>query len=96
MEINEVLQGTENALLIVRRDDLIEMAIAYADKINETKPEPTKTEEIEPPIPQSEAIRFLGKSRQTFHTWRKRGIVKAHIMGGRVYYFKSELLSAMK
>ena len=97
MEINDVLQGKDNALLIVRRDDLIEFATAYADRISESKPEPTKTEEIEPPIPQSEAIKFLGKSRQTFHTWRKKGIIKAHIMGRyRVYYFKSELLSGMK
>jgi hypothetical protein len=96
MEINSALQGTDNTLIIVRRDDLIEFAKTYAKKTNESKPEPEKGRQSETPISQPEAVKFLGKSRQTFHSWRKKGIVKAHILGGRVYYFKSELLSAMK
>jgi excisionase family DNA binding protein len=58
-------------------------------------PEPPK-EEIEAPISQAEAAKFLGTTRQTLYALRKRGIIKAHFLGGRVKYFKSELRSCMK
>jgi hypothetical protein len=95
MEINEVLQGKDNTLLIVRRDDLIEMAKAYASKVVDAKQEPQRAEP-EAPINQSEAVAFMGKSRQTFYSWRKKGIIRAHTIGGRIYFFKSELIAAMK
>jgi len=50
----------------------------------------------EQPISQPEAVKFLGKSRQTLTAWRKKGIIKAHTLGGRVYFLKSELLQALK
>ncbi len=49
----------------------------------------------EQPISQKDATEFLGKSRQTLIMWRRRGIIKAHILGGRVYFLKSELLAAL-
>lgn len=95
MEINDVLQGTENALIIVRRNDLLDFAETFAKKRNSEQPQP-QPDEPEAPISQNEAIKFLGKSRQCFYSWRKKGIVKAHILGGRVHYFRSELLAAMR
>jgi hypothetical protein len=55
---------------------------------------PTKSED-ERPISQPEAIEFLGKSRQTLVAWRKKGVIKAYRLGGRVYYKKSELLNSL-
>ena len=52
--------------------------------------------EVEQPISQPEAIKFLGKSRQTLISWRKKGVINAHVLGGRVYYLRSELLAALK
>lgn len=60
-----------------------------------SKPVPPD-KEVERPISQPEAVEFLGKSRQTLTAWRKKGIIKAHILGGRIYFLKSELLAAMK
>lgn len=60
---------------------------------------PNSTErprEVEKPISQPEAIEFLGKSRQTLVTWRKKGIITGHSLGGRIYYLKSELLMALR
>ncbi|MDP3446071.1 MAG: helix-turn-helix domain-containing protein [Ignavibacteria bacterium] len=57
---------------------------------------PEQTTEVEKPISQPEAIQFLGKSRQTLITWRKRGIITGHTLGGRVYFLKSELLQALQ
>jgi Helix-turn-helix domain len=52
--------------------------------------------QVEQPISQPDAVKFLGKSRQTLTAWRKKGIIKAHTLGGRVYFLKSELLQALK
>ena len=51
---------------------------------------------IEQPISQSEAVEFLGKSRQTIINWRKKGIINAYHLGGRIYFKPSELLSALQ
>ena len=66
-----------------------------AGKIPVTNPQTINTE-IEKPLTQPEAVEFLGKSRQTLTSWRKKGIIKAHVLGGRIYFLKSELLAAMK
>ena len=95
MEINEVLQMPSNTLVILKKDDLENFASACADRILAANLKGKVKEEAEKPIPQHEAIAFLGKSRQTFYSWRKKGIVKAHLIGGRIYYFKSELIAAM-
>jgi hypothetical protein len=50
----------------------------------------------EQPISQDEAIKFLGKSRQTLVSWRKKGIITGYLLGGRIYYKSSELVSALK
>lgn len=55
-----------------------------------------ETNEVEKPISQTEAILFLGKSRQTLIAWRKKGVINAYTLGGRVYFLKSELLKALK
>lgn len=96
MEINGVLQGSENALIIIRRNDLIDFATTYADRIlaRQTKA-PTKLE-TEKPISQQEAVAFLGKSRQTLIKWRKKGIIKGYCLGGRIYYKPSELVAALE
>jgi hypothetical protein len=60
-------------------------------------PQPVqKSDEPESPVPEREARAFLGKSRSGLYSLRKKGKIKAHILGGRVYYFKSELIAAMK
>lgn len=68
-------------------------------KINIQSPEASNY--IEPPMSDRQARQFMGGegkpiSRQTFYTWRRKGIIKAHIINGRTYYFKSELIKSMK
>lgn len=100
MVTSDILNGPDNALLILRRDDLIEFAKTYADQIQSKRPVKTpqpdsRQTNSEQPISQPEATRFLGKSRQTLIKWRKQGIIKGHTLGGRVYYLRSELLLAL-
>jgi hypothetical protein len=92
MDIMELENGT---LLICKKEDLAVFAESLMNKSRETAPIPEPDNSAEQPISQTEAIKFLGKSRQTFYSWRQKGVIKAHVLGGRVYYFKSELLAAM-
>ena len=48
------------------------------------------------PFSQEEAIRFFGKTRQTLATWRKRGIIQAYRIRGRIYYKPEELVNALE
>lgn len=95
MDVNKTLLGTENALIVARRDDLITFALTYADRVLAGQNKAIAKQESEKPISQPEAVIFLGKSRQTLIKWRKKGVIKGHTLGGRVYYLKSELLSAL-
>ena len=97
MDITEILQNSENALIVARRDDLIAFAATVANNVLKEQPKPTPPkQETEQPISQAEASIFLGKSRQTLISWRKKGLIKAYHLGGRVYYKTSELLKALK
>jgi len=93
IDISKLQSGT---FIIFKSEDVEVFAETFANKILASKKEPPKIQEIEQPIPQPEALRFMGKSRQTFSKWRKDGKIKGHKLGGRIFYFKSELLSAMK
>ena len=90
----DLSQLNSETLIICKAGDLQQFASMLVKQIPIIKSDPVQ--EIEKPIPQPEALEFLGKSRQTFSTWRRKGIIKAHVLGGRIYYLKSELLEAMK
>lgn len=51
---------------------------------------------VEQPISQAEAVIFLGKSRQSLINYRKKGVIQAYKLSGRIYYKPSELLSALQ
>ena len=95
MEITELLQN-ESALLVVRASDLQAFADSITAKLLTGQPVKPVKQETEKPFSQSEAIQFLGKSRQTLIKWRKRGIIQSYKLGGRIYYKPSELVSALE
>jgi hypothetical protein len=89
----DLTQLESNTLLIVRAEDLQH----FAESLSIQKTQIIqKTDESEQPVPQSEACKFLGKSRQTFTKWRRDGLITGHKLGGRIFFFKSELLQSMK
>ena len=87
--MNEVIVTTPDQLRAIIYD-----CLKTANLVS--KPILLSKQETERPISQVEAIAFLGKSRQTLNTWRRKGIISAHRLGGRIYFLKSELLEAMK
>lgn len=96
MKINEILEGTENALIIVERNDLIEFATTYAERMLIGQPRTPIKQDYEKPISQPEACIFLGKSRQTLNAWRKKHYITAYKLSGRIYYKPSELLDCLE
>jgi hypothetical protein len=76
--------------------DLREFAAMLLEGSKQGRPVAPAPPEQEQPISQTEAIAFMGKSRQTFYSWRRKGLIKAHVLGGQCYFFKSELLAALK
>lgn len=93
MNISEILQK-DDALVIVRSGDLKEFASVLADQFQARKNE----EKTEPkgPISQSEAMKLLNRSRQTMVKWRKKGILKGFLIGGRVYFEPEELAALQR
>lgn len=95
MDTNEILHRAGDTFLFVNRNDLLDFARAYANNVQAPQAKEIVSQEVERPISQKEAIKFLGKSRQTLISWRNKGIIEGHTLGGRVYYLKSELLAAL-
>jgi len=99
MNTDTILQEKSNVLIIGSEQDLQKFASFCAkqaiSELSAAQPQ-TQPDEPEKPLTPREAEKFLGKTRQTFYKWRKKGLIKPHILGGRLYYFKSELLAAMK
>ena len=80
-------------LVICKKEDLL----LFAESLINIKSEPEKKQdpEIEQPISMKEAVKYLGKSRQTLADWRRKGIIKGHTFSGKVYFLKSEILEAL-
>jgi hypothetical protein len=84
-----------NIQLVITTQDLQNFAMTLLSGISISEA-PALSNEPEQPISQEEAMRYLGKSRQTLASWRRKGFITAHVLGGRIYFLKSELLSALK
>lgn len=95
METPEILKR-ENTLLLVKSEDIKVLAEWMGQIILAGQPKPPLPLDEERPLSQSEAIKFLGKSRQTFYTWRKKGIIISYRLAGRIYYKKAELINALE
>ena len=92
MTLSKILQEeTREALFLVKGSDLL----AFAEDLIAQRTTPTPSDPDEP-ISQADAMELFGKSRQAFYTWRKKGLITAYSVGGRLYYKKSELLDALK
>ena len=93
----EIAALNSNTILLVKAEDLEQFAEEIASRIIAGQPAPQPARpQTEKPISQPEAVRFLGKSRQTLISWRRKGLIKAYQLGGRIYYKPSELVAALE
>jgi hypothetical protein len=95
MAINSILQGDPETLFIVRRGDFQEYTDNLIEKLKREFIKPVLID-ADQPITQAEAIKRWKKTRQTFVNWRKKGLITAYSIDGKIYYKPSELISAMK
>lgn len=104
-EITKVLrslEGGEGTLLISCKvenvSELARLCAAFSTKEDTRVVEQAvpQQEEAERPISQEEATAFLGLTRQGFYNLRRRGLVRSFKLGGRLFYYKSQLLSALQ
>lgn len=95
MNVTEVLQN-ENALIIVRSGDLKEFASVLVDQFHSSSEKTADTPESKKPVSQSEAMKQLNRSRQTIVKWRKKGILKGFLIGGRVYFEPEEIAALQR
>lgn len=86
----------ENTFILVKTGDLGEIAEIILQRLNRITPATPNPDQEEKPLTQEEAIKFLGKTRQTLSSWRRKGIIKAYRLGGRIYYKPSELIAALE
>lgn len=92
MNISEVLQN-DNVLIVARSGDLKEFFDLYKSNL---PAEPEKPAEPKGPISQSEAAKILKRSRQTLVKWRKKGILKGFLIGGRVFFRADDIASLQR
>jgi hypothetical protein len=95
MNMPDFLQK-ERTLYLLQPEDIKTIAELVAKTILEGQAKPPLSPVSGKPITQDEATKFLGKSRQTLTAWRKKGIIVAYRIGGRIYYKPSELVSALE
>lgn len=89
MNLSEVLQN-ENSLIVVRSGDLQEFAKVLVSQYQNQERSETPVRSSAP-ISQGEAMKRLNRSRQTFVSWRKKGILKGFLIGGRVFFDPDDL-----
>lgn len=94
MNLSEVLQN-ENALIVVRSGDLTEFAKVLVSQYQKQEKSETPVRSSAP-ISQGEAMKRLNRSRQTVVKWRKKGILKGFLIGGRVYFDPDEIDSLQR
>lgn len=65
---------------------------ALAQKAADTA-EQVKNEEL---LNDLQAAELLGVKRKTVHSWKQKGILPSHRLGGRVFYKRGEVLAALE
>jgi hypothetical protein len=93
MNFAEILQN-EETLVIARSGDLKELAIAAVEYYKSSN-QVQEVKEPAGPVSQSDAAKILNRSRQTLVKWRKKGILKGFLIGGRVF-FRPEDIAAIQ
>jgi predicted site-specific integrase-resolvase len=55
-----------------------------------------ETSRIEKPVTAHYICKMIGVSRPALHKWSKAGIVRSHKLGGKLFFFESEIMEDLK
>lgn len=93
MDITDIIQDS-SSLILIKSQDIPKLAEALANL--KTKQDETIVNEPRKPVSQAEAMKQLNRSRQTLVKWRKKGILKGFLIGGRVYFEPEEIAALQR
>jgi len=51
---------------------------------------------FEKPVTAPYVCKMIGVSRPALHKWSKAGIVRSHKLGGKLFYFESEVMEDLR
>ena len=51
---------------------------------------------IEKPVTAQYICKMIGVSRPALHKWSKERIIRSHKLGGKLFYFESEVMEDLK
>jgi excisionase family DNA binding protein len=68
------------------------VARALAQQVNEAA-EKEKNEEL---LNDQQAAELLGVKRKTVFSWKQKGLLPSHRLGGRIFYKRGEVLAALE
>ncbi len=51
---------------------------------------------FEKPISANYVCKMLGIGRTSLHKWSKDGVIRSHKLGGKLFYFESEIIEDMR
>jgi excisionase family DNA binding protein len=84
--MTEILfRGTTEEAFLEKLEALIEKKQKQAIEAFIAKEQPEKL------YTRAEACKFLSITNPTLHEWTKKGIIRSHKIGGRVYYKQSDI-----
>ena len=75
--------------------DVVEKAVQSVGLVqNSTKKDEERLEDGL--LGMEETLKLLKVSKVTIHNWKKKGIIKSHKMGRKLYFKRAELMDAIK
>lgn len=96
MDVSDLLQSNESTLVLLRSSDLDLIAEKLVERYRAIQDKTESNPAERGPISQSEAMKILNRSRQCLVQWRKKGILKGFLIGGRVYFQPEEIASLQR
>ncbi len=89
------MMDTGNYMIILSPEQLEEWKLKMSNLEKSIANIRIHSNEVEQPMTEIEAVKWLQVSRTTLQSWRREGKIPFQVLGGRIYYLRSELLAAM-
>lgn len=76
--------------------ELLETSLRQVLQTDSPPVEKAEHSAAEPLLTIEEAAAYFGRSRQTIHEWKRKGIIPFHRISGRIYFKQSELAQSLR
>ena len=95
------LEEVKDQLVVINATTLIQLiGNKFQEIIQKEKKEEENSKQTTSPnsdlLTMPEVIELLKVSKVTIHNWKKKGIIKSHKIGRKLFFKKTEILEAVK